>query len=111
MAAQYVSNAPPIVRGLVLWTSYPASGNDLSGKKISVVTIHGSRDGLVSTSQIDDSMKMLPPDTIRVEIPGGNHAQFGWYGPQPGDNDATITRDEQQLQVVQATIQLLEKIG
>jgi len=26
---------------------------------------------------------------------GGNHAQFDWYGPQRGDNPATISRSEQ----------------
>jgi hypothetical protein len=29
-----------------------------------------------------------------VSIEGGNHAQFGWYGPQEGDNPATISREE-----------------
>jgi hypothetical protein len=56
-------------------------------------------------------MNLLPPDTTRVEIMGGNHAQFGWYGKQPGDNDATISRYLQQGQTVNATIQLLRKIG
>ena len=111
MAAQYASNAPQILRGLVLWAAYPASGTDLSTKNLVVVTIHGSRDGLVSSTQIDDSLKMLPPDTTRVEIQGGNHAQFGWYGPQPGDNEADISRQYQQEQVVQATTILLMKIS
>ena len=111
MAAQYSSNAPQSLKGLVLWASYPASGNDLSKTGLKVLTIHGSLDGLVSSTQIDDSMKMLPPGTMRVEIQGGNHAQFGWYGPQPGDNDATLTREEQQRETVQATTELLMKIS
>ena len=111
MAAQYSSNAPQGLKGLVLWASYPASGNDLSKTGLQVLTIHGSLDGLVSSTQIDDSMKMLPPGTMRVEIQGGNHAQFGWYGPQPGDNDATLTREEQQEETVQATTELLVKIS
>lgn len=111
MAAQYASHAPPIVKGLILWASYPASGNDLSRRGISVATIHGVLDGLVSSAQIDESMKMLPIDTLRVEIEGGNHAQFGWYGPQPGDNEATISREAQQERVVETTLQLLKRIG
>jgi hypothetical protein len=43
-----------------------------------------------------------------VEIVGGNHAQFGWYGDQQGDNPATISREEQQAQTVAATVALLE---
>ena len=33
----------------------------------------------------------LPADAQFVVIEGGNHSQFGNYGLQPGDNEATIT--------------------
>ena len=111
MAAQYVSTSPASVKGLILLEAYPASGNDLSSKQLTVLTIHGSRDGLVSSAQIDESLKQLPKETIRVEIIGGNHAQCGWYGPQPGDLDATISREDQQQQIVHATVELLMKIN
>ena len=107
MAAQYAFSSVTSVKALILLESYPASGNDLSKRPLSVLTIHGTRDGLVSSAQIDDSLKLLPPDTVRVEIDGGNHAQCGWYGPQPGDMDATISREEQQQQIVQATVKIL----
>ncbi len=110
MAAQFAYENPSKIKGLVLWAAYPASGMDLSKNNLLVATIHGSNDGLVSTSQIDDSLKLLPPSTVRVEIAGGNHAQFGWYGDQTGDNKATITREAQQNLTVTATVQLLEKI-
>jgi NAD(P)-dependent dehydrogenase (short-subunit alcohol dehydrogenase family) len=48
--------------------------------------------------------------TTWVAIQGGNHAQFGWYGDQSGDNPATITREEQQAQIVQATADLLAQL-
>jgi hypothetical protein len=35
-----------------------------------------------------------------VRIEGGNHSQFGWYGFQPGDRWASISREEQQAVVV-----------
>jgi hypothetical protein len=111
MAAQFASSAPTSVKALILLESYPASGNDLSGKQLQVLTIHGSRDGLVSSAQIDDSLKQLPQGTVRVEIQGGNHAQCGWYGPQPGDMDATISRVEQQSQIVQATVEFLKGLA
>lgn len=37
-----------------------------------------------------------------VEIEGGNHAQFGNYGPQKGDLPATISTQEQQRQTAEA---------
>ena len=110
MAAQFAFENPAIISGLVLWAAYPSSGNDLSTINISVTTIHGANDGLVSRSEIDNSLKLLPADTVRDEIEGGNHAQFGWYGKQPGDNEATISRESQQDEVVAATSTLLQKV-
>ena len=111
MAAQFAYNNASKIKGLVFWAAYPASGNDLSKLNLAAATIHGSNDGLVSQSQIDDSLSLLPADTVSVEIEGGNHAQFGWYGRQPGDNEATINRELQQDQIVTATAMLLEKLG
>jgi fermentation-respiration switch protein FrsA (DUF1100 family) len=111
MAAQFAYDNPANIRGLVLWSAYPASDTDLSNSMLRVTTIHGSNDGLVSRAQIDDSLTRLPPSTVRVEIAGGNHAQFGWYGDQDGDNPATISREEQQTQIVNATLALVETLG
>ena len=110
MAAQFAFENPSKIKGLVLWAAYPASGTDLSKSDLFVTTIHGNNDGLVSTKQIDDSLKLLPSSTVRVEITGGNHAQFGWYGNQAGDNSPTITRELQQNRTVTATVSLLEKL-
>jgi Alpha/beta hydrolase family len=46
-----------------------------------------------------------------VAIEGGNHAQFGWYGPQSSDGIATISRQEQQKQIVVATMELLSRLA
>ena len=107
MAAQYAHYNVDKIEGLVLWASYPASNLDLSKQNLVVVTIHGSNDGLVEIKQVVDSLKQLPSDTVRVEIEGGNHAQFGWYGTQSGDNPASISREQQQNQTVTSTINLL----
>lgn len=111
MAAQYIQDNPGKVQGLALWTAYPPSGVNLSGSNISAVTIHGTNDGLVSNQQITDSLKQLPPDTVRVDIDGGNHAQFGWYGAQSDDNPASISREQQQNITVNATVQMLSKLS
>jgi hypothetical protein len=111
MAGQFVYDNPSKIRGLVLWAAYPASGTDLSNHTLKATTIRGTNDGLVSSAQIDNSLTLLPPSTVRVEIEGGNHAQFGWYGDQDGDNPATITREQQQTQVLHATLMLLETLN
>jgi hypothetical protein len=106
MAAQFAYENPSKIAGLILWAAYPASGSNMSKYSLLVTTIYGSNDGL-SISQIQDSLKLLPPTTIQVEIAGGNHAQFGWYGDQSWDNAAEITRERQQSQILNASLELL----
>jgi hypothetical protein len=111
MAAQFAHDNPAQIQGLVLWAAYPASGTNLTEQTLRVTTIHGANDGLVASTRIESSLNLLPPHTVRVEIAGGNHAQFGWYGEQPGDNTATITRIAQQSRIITATGDLLRTIA
>lgn len=111
MAANFAYQNPDKITGLVLWASYPASSNDLSGQDIRVASIYGTNDGLATGDKIEASRILLPADTRWSAIPGGNHAFFGWYGEQAGDSPADITRDEQQELVVRATIELLVELG
>ena len=111
MAARHAVRAPTRVQGLLLWAAYPAGSDDLSVAGLESASIFGTRDGLVSRAEIDGSRAQLPATTQWVEINGGNHAQFGWYGPQRRDLPATISREEQQRQVVVASIALLDAIA
>ena len=36
---------------------------------------------------------------------------MGWYTGQPNDPPATITRVDQQAQVIEATVALLDEVG
>lgn len=110
MAARFAYGHPAEVQGLVLWAAYPDSSNDLSHRDLAVTSIYGTLDGLATTEKIDASHPLLPPTTDWVAIEGGNHAQFGRYGPQSGDNPATIGREEQQRLVVEATLELLASL-
>jgi pimeloyl-ACP methyl ester carboxylesterase len=110
MAANFARRNPQAVRGLVLWAAYPAASDELSDYQLAAVSIYGTRDGLATPDKIDASRQLLPPDTQWIAIEGGNHAQFGWYGLQAGDNEATISRKEQQAQVFAATRQLLLRL-
>jgi hypothetical protein len=110
MAANFIKAHPGAVQGLALWAAYPATNDDLSKSGLHVVSIIGSLDGLATGEKIKASRPLLPEDTTWVSITGGNHAQFGWYGDQSGDNAATISRSDQQAQVVAATLGLLESL-
>jgi hypothetical protein len=110
MAANYAQGHPAQVQGLVLWASYPASSDNLSTSDLRVVSIYGTQDGLATGEKIDASRALLPTNTQWVAIEGGNHAQFGWYGPQSGDNPASISREKQQQEVIAATVDFLKSL-
>lgn len=107
MAAAYVYNNPVAVQGLVLWAAYPAENNDLSQSGFPVLSIIANRDGLATLDKLKTAAPLLPADTMWVEIDGGNHAQFGSYGRQNGDLEATISAEEQHRQIVNATLMFM----
>lgn len=111
MAAWYAHDNPDKFSGLVLWASYPDSSRSLADYDLKVVSIYGELDGLATPETVLNSQSFLPKDTTFVEIVGGNHANFGWYGDQSGDNSATISRESQTDQIVNATVKLLKKLS
>ena len=111
MAANFAAAQPETVRGLVLWAAYPAASDDLSAQNLAVVSVYGTDDGVASVQAVTSVASRLPAGTRWVAVQGGNHAQFGWYGPQAGDNPATLSHAAQQAEAVGATVALLEEIG
>lgn len=107
-AATYASKHKDI-DGLVLWASYPAN-DALKNSKMKVISIYGTQD-ISGMDDFENSRALFPMDAQYVVIQGGNHAQFGDYGIQPGDNEATIPREDQQKQVVDATAQFLKELS
>ena len=56
-----------------------------------------------------DSLSLMPDGFTDVIIEGGNHAQFGDYGEQKGDGEATISAEEQWGESVTAIMNFMEK--
>lgn len=110
MAAQYAEQHPDTIKGLALLASYPAGGTDLSGSSIPVVSVYGTRDGVLSEASFKDATARLPESTEYRPIEGGNHAQFGSYGAQPGDREATISAENQTYETVAAIALLMRPI-
>lgn len=104
-ASSFASAHPDRVQGIAFWASYPAG--DMHTFPGAVVSISGSNDGLSTPDKIQASKANLTPQAVYVVIDGGNHSQFGYYGAQDGDNAATITREQQQAQIVDATVKML----
>jgi dienelactone hydrolase len=113
MAADFVFKNPDAADGLALWAAYPAGNADLSDRDdLEVVSVYGTNDGLATLEDIEASKSRLPADTVFVAIEGGNHTQFGSYGTglQSGDNPAGISAEQQQAQIIDATVAMLERI-
>ena len=102
MATSYIYDNPDIFSGLILLAAYPLDKKPLTDVDIKVISIKGSLDGLVDNMDIEHSKSNLPPGSIFIEIDGGNHAQFGSYGKQKGDNDSAISENEQQIETVKS---------
>lgn len=97
MASKFAADHPDQVDGLILMGAYIYG--DYPEEK--TLTIYGSLNQSVE-DHIDYTENI-------VEIEGGNHAQFGNYGPQKGDPAAAISAQEQQAQTVAAIEAFLSK--
>ncbi|HAJ70260.1 MAG TPA: hypothetical protein DCO62_03425 [Alkalibacterium sp.] len=100
-AAIYADDKADEIEGLILLAAYPSDENDLSETSLSVLSIIGSKDGVMNTEQYAETKDLLPNETTYTEIVGGNHSNFGTYGFQEGDRKSDLTNNEQQHQIVQ----------
>lgn len=110
MAAKYTYDHPDTIDGLILLAAYPTTSNSLAERELVSSMIYASNDGLATLADIEAARSLMPSTTRWVEIQGGNHAQFGWYGEQSGDLPATISHAEQQQQTVQAALDVLQQL-
>lgn len=108
MAARFASLHSQQVDGVILWASYPPDSNPLTASGLPVLSIYGAED--FGRAAIEGRKALLPQDAQWLFLPCANHAQMGWYGSQPGDGQACISRQEQQTQVLTATLEFLRQI-
>ncbi len=109
MAVKYALSHPTQISGLALWASYPAASDDLSNLSLNSMSVYATNDGLTTLQDIENSRHLLPLSTDWIPVEGGNHAQFGWYGDQPGDNSASISRESQQEILIKSTLELMKE--
>lgn len=106
VAAGFAHDHPGVVKGLVLWASYPI--DSLAARDdVAVASVSGSRDGFTTPADVEASRALLPGDTAYTVVEGAVHAFFGDYGEQPGDGTPTVGRPEAQRQIVAATVALV----
>lgn len=106
-ACRFARRHPERTAALLLMGSSHPRELDLSGLSIPVTKIVATRDGLASPERVRRFAHNLPAATRWVRIEGGNHSQFAYYGYQPGDRWARISREEQQAVVTAEFLRLL----
>ena len=107
VAAQIVRDGFPGLAGAVLiGTSHPRDFS-IASATIPITQVYGTRDTVADADKVERARTRLPASTRVVAIDGGNHSQFGYYGFQPGDWPATITREAQQAITTSALLDAL----
>ena len=105
MAAFYAAKHPDDLDGMVLLAAY--STKDLHEEDFSVISLYGSEDEVLNMNKIEESRAYMPANYTEICLEGGNHAQFGNYGVQKGDGVASVSREEQQNQTVEAIYKMI----
>ena len=101
-AALYASSHGQGLSGMILLAAYPLKDVDDS---LSSLLVYGSEDQVLNRSRYEKGKELLSPNVTEHVIEGGNHAQFGDYGPQKGDGEALISAEEQ----VEETVQVIKE--
>ncbi|MEI8199605.1 MAG: alpha/beta hydrolase [Eubacteriales bacterium] len=102
MASSFAAGNTDKVEGVVFLAAYPSG--DITDSGLRVLTLYGSNDGVLNMDSFRSSKDKAPQDTVYLEIPGGNHAGFGSYGAQKGDNAASISPEEQLKETAGAIV-------
>lgn len=97
------------LKGLFLLASYPDEKGRLDKRNLPVLSVTGTRDGILNWDAYASSQKYLPLQTNFQVITGGNHAGFGSYNGQKGDSAANITNEEQQEEISKAIVDWLNQ--
>jgi Alpha/beta hydrolase family len=107
-ASEYAINHQDKIKGVIYFAAYPSS--NATNVTFKALSIRGSLDGLTTSKDISENLNKFPANTTFITIAGGNHYNFGDYGVQQGDNNSTITREEQQNKTVNYVLEFLRNL-
>lgn len=110
LAARMVSQDKNLFAAMVLVATTHPKDDDLSLLKIPVTKIVALNDGVAPPDRVRANRHLLPSHTKWVQIAGGNHSQFGRYGQQLFDGDATISRETQEALTRSAILEVMGQL-
>lgn len=92
MACRYAADRPDRVDGLVLFGSY--CDRSIADRDLPTLAVGGTADGVLGPPPAALRPDRLPDSANVVVVDGLNHTQFGSYAGQPGDEPASISREQ-----------------
>lgn len=102
--ASVFSQGDDRITEIIFLASYPIS--DVSDKEVLIIT--AEFDEALDMSDVQNSTDYLPSSYVLYQVTGGNHAQFGWYGPQKDDGTSLITTKEQQDIIINQVLDFIQ---
>lgn len=92
-AGLYLANANnSSLKGIIFLASYP---NKKLNDSYKCLSIYGTNDLVLNKDEYNKNISNFPNNYEEIVIEGGNHSNFGDYGHQRGDGEASISNNEQ----------------
>lgn len=110
LAARMASLEPEKFSALLLIATTHPKREDLSSLDLPITKVYGSKDGVAPVARVLENKKLLPGHTRWIEVSGANHSQFGRYGHQLMDGEATISREQQEQLTREEIFRVLEEV-
>ena len=107
MACRYAADNAADIDALVLHAAY--CDRDISDTGLRVLSVLGGSDGVLDAERERESRVNLPADSRIVELSGVNHAGFGAYGSQRGDESVDTAPGQMRAAVGAVTGEWLVK--
>jgi hypothetical protein len=107
-ASDYAVNHQDKIKGVIYLAAYPST--NASNATFKALSIRGSLDNLTTAEDIETNKNKFPANITFITIEGGNHYNNGNYGVQAGDNNSTITREEQQNQTINYILEFIRNL-
>ena len=102
--SRYVAKNPDVFESVMLLAASPRFfTKDLSNYQGNLGMVIGDRDGVINLGKWENLRDRLPETAFLVTIPGANHVQYGNYDG-PIDNEAKISRVEQQMMTLETLL-------
>ena len=101
MAANYAAEHAESLDGVILLAAYSTKPLPDS---LPILSVYGTEDGVLNRANYEKNLANVP-NLQEVVIEGGNHAQFGSYGEQRGDGEASIDPGMQWNETAEAILE------